>query len=676
MDAIGKLAVILTGDSKSFNKMINAARKDLNQFAGDVGEVGRNVAGAGAAMVLPLVASVKRFIDEGDRIAKHAQMIGVTAEEYQGLAHAANLAGAEIADVEKAVQKAARAQYDAARGSKEQKDALSQIGLSPNALSGKSPVDSFLSISAALGQVEDDSKQAALAQVLLGKSASALIPFMEQETAAIREQMAEGARLTGLSNEQALAAERLNDEWGRATAAAKGAALQLGAALAPAAEQATRRAKEMALAFADWVRANPATVNAYAKAATSLLAIGTGLLAVERGAKVARAALTGISLTRKGIVSLAGSVKSLYTSTMALGGIGVVAVSATAIGVAALGAVIRDHLKEISRLQDQIRKNAGAAVPGEGKSLAALEYARKNLQMQQEQTQNEKNEQGWWSNTFGAGATLEAEYSARAEQIAELDRRIEQAREAEKAAAEAAKPAETQRQASAIEAMTNALQGEYDALTLTTSQLQRKRLAALGATDAEIAHANAMQASVNRMQRLRNGVGDVAREAEALARSYSNELATMGMAPRAAELMNMQARVAEARQKTLAAAMDGVTGAAYEQAAAQVAAAEAALEGAKAASKLLDEEEAAEAARAKAEANRGKSAWSDRPAWLEWGSREAYSLRIGERGGGNKGVEQNTSKTAKMTERTARATEKMAGATGTPTNPVDLVDFL
>ena len=91
---------------------------------------------AGRAMGATFRAAFK-ILDEstfemakfGDRMAKQARMVGVTAEEYQGYEFAAQRAGTSVKAVSNGLKKLGRVMTDAQQGSRQLEETFAALGI-------------------------------------------------------------------------------------------------------------------------------------------------------------------------------------------------------------------------------------------------------------------------------------------------------------------------------------------------------------------------------------------------------------------------------------------------------------------------------------------------------------------------------------------------------------------
>lgn len=238
---------------------VDASDAGLKKFDRGLQTVKKGMAFAvvgAVALGAALVKITKDTADAGDEAAKAAQRVGITAEEMQELAFAANLAGAEMSDVEVGFRRLAANAFDASNGTGEAKDAFDALGVSVLDSSGelKGQLALFEETAGRLSEVENLTRRAALAQDIFGRSGSKLLPLLNQGADGIRR-MREEARALGLvmSEEDTKAAEEFNDSLLRLSSIAKGLRNTIGTALIPRLTKAADATKEWFLANKDLI---------------------------------------------------------------------------------------------------------------------------------------------------------------------------------------------------------------------------------------------------------------------------------------------------------------------------------------------------------------------------------------------------------------------------------------
>lgn len=163
------------------------------------------------AMATAAVASAARsanaYIDlaqemakKGDDFAKMSDRVGDTAESLSELAYSAQLGGSQIDDVEKGLKRLSTTMLDARDGVADATRNFGALGINVNDANGElRPVtEVFIEMSDKLNALSSDTERTALAQKLLGKSGTNLLPMMKQGSRAIQEQAAQLRALGGI----------------------------------------------------------------------------------------------------------------------------------------------------------------------------------------------------------------------------------------------------------------------------------------------------------------------------------------------------------------------------------------------------------------------------------------------------------------------------------------------
>jgi hypothetical protein len=319
----GAFVEIFAKDGKLRRTLASASRR-LSVFSAKSARMGGALVGVAAAAAAPMALALKTYAAAGDAMHKMSMRTGLSSEALSELSFAADQSGASIQTVEAGVRRMSRVISDAGRGMKSAADALDGIGLSAEQLAGMSPEQQFMAIAEGLSRIPDASKRAALAQELLGRSGTQLLPMFANGAAGI-DKMREQAAALGLtvSSLDAEQAARLTDAFDVAGKVLKRAAFSVGAALAPMAIKIAEAFGKVAARLSAWISENRGLVTGAALAAAVVGALGGAFLGVAVAAKVAAVALGLVSAA----VGVVGFAITALTSPLRLVLVGVTALA-------------------------------------------------------------------------------------------------------------------------------------------------------------------------------------------------------------------------------------------------------------------------------------------------------------------------------------------------------------
>jgi len=171
-----------------------------------------------------------------DQIAKTSRALGVTTEFLSSMSFAAERSGTTIESVTMGLRLLMRRATDASYGLETAERSFKQLGITVTNESGtlKAGEQLFLEVAEKLGQLEDSTKRAALAQELFGRSGTALLPLMEKGAGGIKE-LQKQAKELGIvfDQETGLAAENLQDNIANLNFALKGLQFMLVKEIVP-----------------------------------------------------------------------------------------------------------------------------------------------------------------------------------------------------------------------------------------------------------------------------------------------------------------------------------------------------------------------------------------------------------------------------------------------------------
>lgn len=231
MTTIGRLAVQITADTAGLASGLQSAGRQTDDFQARLGGLtsklkilGPAALAAGGAFAVGMIKSVANTADE---LAKLSARTGVTVEDLSRLQYAANLSGVSSQAMTTSIERLSRSMADAASGSGKAAESFQQLGVSVKNEDGtlKSQRDVLEEIAERFSGMEDGARKSALAQEILGRSGTQLIPLLNAGAKGIKDMADESDRLGNtISTRTAKSAEEFNDNITRLTTAMGGLA--------------------------------------------------------------------------------------------------------------------------------------------------------------------------------------------------------------------------------------------------------------------------------------------------------------------------------------------------------------------------------------------------------------------------------------------------------------------
>jgi hypothetical protein len=247
----GKADVLIDikGDQKNLDRALSKSKSGLRGMAKDAKASGMALAKMAAVGVAALGTITyaawnvtKGFKDYGVELDKTNKITGIGVETISQMAYAAEQEHASIEDLQTGWRRLAKAMFDADEGLAESVRSFDAIGLSIYSTTGdlKKLDDITLETADIFAQMTDDTKKAALAQELFGRSGMALIPFLEMGSDGIYSLMQESKDLGNVwTNETAAGAKLFDDKLTALSYSFKAVKWQIGNALMPEFEKIT-----------------------------------------------------------------------------------------------------------------------------------------------------------------------------------------------------------------------------------------------------------------------------------------------------------------------------------------------------------------------------------------------------------------------------------------------------
>ena len=200
--ATAELKGKVTLNTGQFNRGLRGLRRGVRRFSR---EFGRPFAQATASIIkLGVVAlgiaairlglGIKRAADFGDQIDKMSKRTGLSTQALSELSFAAELAGTNIEDLEKAVRTMQARILDLGLGLSTAVDAFKILGVSLEDVAGKTPEQQLDILLEALAGIEDATLRAAVAQRVFGRAGTRLLPILSGGVKALKAAREEANR--------------------------------------------------------------------------------------------------------------------------------------------------------------------------------------------------------------------------------------------------------------------------------------------------------------------------------------------------------------------------------------------------------------------------------------------------------------------------------------------------
>ncbi|QDU71035.1 phage tail tape measure protein [Mucisphaera calidilacus] len=372
----GRAFVELFADESKLVRGLRRAERRLAAFGDSVRGLGLRMTAIGVALLAPLAASVKLFGGYGDQVAKMARRTGLSVVALSELRYAASVSGTSLEALEVGLRRMQRSIYDAGRGLSTQTDALSDLGLAYRDLAGLPPEDQFSMLAQAISRIEDPTRKAALAQALLGRAGTQLLPLMAGGAKGI-EKLQEEARRLGLtmSGKDARAAEVLTDALDRLWKVVKMGVFYVGAALAPALTKAADTITLLVVRVSAWVSSNRQLVVSVLKVALGVLAAGAAITVLGAAITAAAAGLGVLASVGAAVVTALATIGAAISALLSPVGLVTAGLAAFAGHLLYSSEAGGRALSWLSGKFAQLKEQALAAYRGIARAFAAGDMA-------------------------------------------------------------------------------------------------------------------------------------------------------------------------------------------------------------------------------------------------------------------------------------------------------------
>ncbi|MGA4642661.1 hypothetical protein ACQKC8_23045 [Stutzerimonas stutzeri] len=246
LDLIAKIG----GFTGPLDQSGRAAQKWRRQIEKDAKAAGIAMGAAGAAAAAGLGYMIKASIDAADAASKAAQSTGLTTEAYTSLAFAADMSGVSTSELDAAMSRLNRTALEVAAGSEKQAALFKTLGVSVKDAGGalRDGDQILMDLADRFAKMPDGIGKSSLAMEVFGRSGAKMIPLLNSGSEGIKD-LTEQARALGLviNDEQAKSAERFNDNLSILAGVSRGAGNVIAGELLPVMNDFTAEMVDIAI---------------------------------------------------------------------------------------------------------------------------------------------------------------------------------------------------------------------------------------------------------------------------------------------------------------------------------------------------------------------------------------------------------------------------------------------
>lgn len=214
------------------------------------GRVATAAAAVATAAFAAVASSLWQVVEAGSEAVDNAARLGITAEQYQEVAYAAEQMGTNIGALRPAMTALSRQVTALREGNEQAAESFGILGLSAADIEGKDTIEMLELLAERSASIEDPMQRAAIMQRVLGRGALELAPFLAGGADEMRR-LRQEARDLGivLDEDTAIAAESFGDDITRVKSVLRGFVFQVGSEVLPLVQDTVTQ-------FLAWAQAN------------------------------------------------------------------------------------------------------------------------------------------------------------------------------------------------------------------------------------------------------------------------------------------------------------------------------------------------------------------------------------------------------------------------------------
>lgn len=366
--------------ARRIQSQLNGISAGFKSFGTGLVAVGASATAAFGSIAATIGAAAMNFSEAGSELADMSARTGISASVLSGLGYAAKMSGSSLEDLEGVVRKMQKTLGDAAGGSKQANDKLSELGLSASKLMKLSPDQQFAQISKQIAKIDDPTMRAAAAMEIFGKSATSILPLI---TSDITATIAEAKRLgIVMSDADASAADDLGDSIDGLKSAIAAAYNSIGAAVAGPLTAFAKVATDIVGVVGNWIGRNRELFLAIGTIAVAGTAAGVAITALGGAFIAIGSIIAGVAAAAPFLAVGWAAITAAIAPAIPV--IGMVAAGLVTVGAAAgsilyianQAGILSKVFSGIQSVASELGATVSATFGGIGRALASGEYSK------------------------------------------------------------------------------------------------------------------------------------------------------------------------------------------------------------------------------------------------------------------------------------------------------------
>jgi len=298
----GRAFVELFADDTNFFRALNRVKRGFGEFAEGLKSAGTRISAGGGAVLAGIGGIFAETVTHVTELDRAAAKLNLPIDKLSGFAFAAKTTGQSLEDLLGHWENFADRVVQGATGTGGVADAFKELGVDARQLLNQDSVDQMLTLADAFSKIQNRTKALSIASTLGGDQFQKLLPLFDKGSAGIREVMGKGNALGAVITPQMAADVKAFQEGltevktvlGAVSTSIAGAFLPL----LPAFRTLANLTVGLATSFRSWASANQSTI--------------TGVAAAAAAAVVAGGALVAIGVAISGVISLGGTLASVF----------------------------------------------------------------------------------------------------------------------------------------------------------------------------------------------------------------------------------------------------------------------------------------------------------------------------------------------------------------------------
>jgi hypothetical protein len=319
----GRAYVEVYADNSPLRRGLRKAEQNIKEFGNAIGKIGKYSLAAGTLIATGMGKAALFTGNMAEKLMVMSKSTGMSIEKISALNYAAKVLDVDINVLGVALKFLSKNLYAAATEGGEIRKVFDNLGVSVSDLTQISSDEKLAKLADAFSNIDNPVERAAMALKIFGRNGTAMLPFLLEGSARIRNIMNEAAEFgIVLSTKDVEAAAQFKDQLDKLWEVIKAGTFSLGKSLIPVLQTLSKKLIDSALMIKQWIETHNQAIITALTWSKNLIITGIALKSLQAATNLASDSLKAFMVVQKlavvSSINLWNTIKKMHNALIAL----------------------------------------------------------------------------------------------------------------------------------------------------------------------------------------------------------------------------------------------------------------------------------------------------------------------------------------------------------------------